>query len=114
MKDLHRIDLGPLGLEGEWVDIPARESWGVHSMLQDAQYRAGLGQPGALEQFRMQQINAYIARWSFPDEVNETSVRDLDADVAGYVVAQAEAWYGEVRRSPSDRKSESPAIREVA
>lgn len=111
--ELHRVPLDPIGLHGEWVDIPLRLNWGARCHIEDAARRANLYQPNALYEFRMAEALAYVKRWSFVGDVVDATVEAMDADVLAYVCSEANLHYERTdRRTPAERKSEPTPIRE--
>lgn len=105
MIQTYRIWLGPFDpdLEGEWIDIHKRRSWGVQIDIDDAVARG-------IRAFNEARAEGYIARWSFADPLTLAGMRAQDADVMTYVLREAERYYQEGRRDPAATKSAAGEI----
>lgn len=97
----HRIQLDVFeGLEGHYVDVHDRRTFGVRSRVLDA------GRTQSLFAYNVTRMLLYVSAWSLDgDPSTEAAIEAMDDDVATYVLAQAEEHYEENRRTPAARKS---------
>lgn len=96
----HRIDLSVFdGLEGEWVDIHDRRTFGARMSAQEALQQG-------TRVFNLARMAAYVSGWSLPGLASDAAtVEDLDDEVATYILDTAEEHYSRSRRTPAERKS---------
>lgn len=102
---LHTIELDPLGLDGEWVKIPERRSFDARISVDEALLQGNRA-------FNLARARWYFSEWSFPEDLTEARILVTDDDIISYVLAQAEAHYERVRRTPAERKSDAGAAGE--
>jgi hypothetical protein len=94
------------GLEGEWVEIHPRRSFGTRNAVSDS-----LSQ--GMAAYNRARMSLYVASWSLPGSpANETVIDELDEEVAVYILDQAEEHYGRSRRTQDQRKSDEGAVSE--
>ena len=96
----HRISLDVFeGMDGEWVDIHDRRTFGVRTRVQEAMSQG-------IRAWNLARLSLYVSGWSLDgDPHTEDGIDAMDDDIASYVLAEAEAHYEETRRTPAARKS---------
>ena len=102
-----RIPLGEFeGLEGEWVEVHPRRSFGTRNQVSDSLSEGMVA-------YNRTRMSLYVTSWSLPgDPANPAVIDELDEEVAVFILEQAEAHYGRSRRTSAERKSDEGAAGE--